>query len=247
MTEAQQSTDPRVADLVKAGKVRVALYLPQYTKDPVTGELRGWPIDLVRALGARLGVEGVPVEHDTPPQAMACLKGGLGDVAIIGIDPSRTAAVDYSPPLIEADFTCLVPAGSSIHSIADADRPGVRIAAVRNHASTMALSRILKHAEVVCADMLDPAFELLRSGTANAFASLREVLLDYSTQLPGSRVLEERYGFNRLAIAVPKGQAGRLAYMSEFTEEAKLSGLVQRAIDRAGWRGVHVAPPANPK
>jgi len=245
MTERQQAADSRVADLVRAGKVRVALYVPQYTKDPVSGELRGWPIDLVQALGECLGVEGVPVEHDSPSEALASLTAGRADAAIIGIDPSRQAVVEYAPPLIEADFTCLVPAGSSARSIADVDIPGARIAAVRNHASTMALSRMLKHADVVGADMLDPAFELLRHGEADAFASLREVLLDYAQQLPGARVLEQRYGFNRLAFAVPKGQASRLAYLSEFTEHAKASGLVQRAIDRAGWRGAQVAPPAD--
>ena len=41
-------------------------------------------------------------------------------------------------------------------------------------------------------------------------------------------------------MAVPKGQPGRLAYISEFIE-----GLVQRAINDSGWRGVHVAAPEN--
>ena len=41
IAEAQQAADPRVADLVRAGKIRVALHLAQYSKDPVTGELRG--------------------------------------------------------------------------------------------------------------------------------------------------------------------------------------------------------------
>ena len=67
---AQQKPDLRVADLVRAGKVRVAVYLPNYNKDPATGELRGWTIDLARALGAHIGVEAVPVEHQTPPQAI---------------------------------------------------------------------------------------------------------------------------------------------------------------------------------
>jgi hypothetical protein len=35
-----------------------------------------------------------------------------------------------------------VPNGSSIHSIADADRPGVRIAVVRNHVSTRNQQRL---------------------------------------------------------------------------------------------------------
>ena len=118
---------------------------------------------------------------------------------------------------------------------------------MRNHASTLALSRILKHAELVAAETPDAAFDLLRTGRADAFASPRQGLLVYSTQLPGSRVLEDRYGANLLAMAVPKEQAGRLAYISEFIEDAKASGLVQRAIDLAGERGTQVAPPTNLK
>jgi polar amino acid transport system substrate-binding protein len=245
IAEAQQISDPRVADLVRAGKVRVALYLPQYTKDPATGELRGWPIDLVRALGERLGVEGVPAEHPTPPAAIACLKSGACDVAILGIDPSRASEVDYSPPFAEVEYTYLVSAGSSIQSIAEADRPGVRIAVVRNHASTLAPARILKQATPVYAEMLDSAFELLRSGNADVLASTRGSLVKLSTQLLGSRVLEDSYGANRFGMAVSRGQeAGRLAYMSEFIDEARTSGLLQRAIDHSGLRGTHVVPSA---
>jgi polar amino acid transport system substrate-binding protein len=69
-------------------------------------------------------------------------------------------------------------------------------------------------------------------------------MLRYAPQLPGSRVLEQRYGFNTLALAVQKGRADRLAYLSEFVEEAKASGVVQRAIDSSGWKGLHVAPRA---
>jgi len=44
-------------------------------------------------------------------------------------------------------------------------------------------------------------------------------------------------------LVVPKGQTERLAYISEFVEAAKSSGLVQRAIDRAGRPGYPVAAP----
>lgn len=43
-------------------------------------------------------------------------------------------------------------------------------------------------------------------------------------------------------MTVLKGHVERLAYISEFIEEGKASGLVQRAIAQSGWRGVHVAP-----
>jgi polar amino acid transport system substrate-binding protein len=106
----------------------------------------------------------------------------------------------------------------------------------------LTLSRILKHAQLVYAATPDPTFELLRSGQADAFASIRGVLLEYSAKLPGSRVLDEHYGANLVGMVVPKGQAAaRLAYISEFIEQAKASGLVHQAIERAGLPGYKVA------
>ena len=159
---------------------------------------------------------------------------------------ARAAGVgDFSNPVFQFDFTLMVPAGSAIAKVADADRPGVRIAAVRNHASTLALSRIVKQAEQVSAETPDAAFDLLRSGRVDAWASVRPALLDYSAELAGSHVLEDSYGANFPALVVPKGKAERLAYVSEFVEAAKASGLVQRAIDRAGQAGYRVAPAKN--
>jgi polar amino acid transport system substrate-binding protein len=103
----------------------------------------------------------------------------------------------------------------------------------------------LKHAELVYADTPETTFDLLRAGHADAFAQARPVLLEYSSRFPGSRVLQERYGAYLLAMALPKGKAERLAYIAEFIEQAKASGLVQRAIEQGGLRGVQVASPAN--
>jgi polar amino acid transport system substrate-binding protein len=246
--DAQQTTDPRVADLIRAGKLRVALFPAfYYTKDPVTAELRGVGIEVAHALSARLRIEVVLTEYPSPPKVVECLKAGACDVAFLGIDPSRIAEVDFSPPFLEVDFTYLVPAGSAIQRVADADRPGVRIAVVRNHAMDLALSRIMKQAEALRVETHDGTFDLLRGKNADVQAGTRPALLEYSSQLPGSRVLEDRYGSNRLAVAVPKDRGGRLAYVGGFIEEAKTSGLVRRAIENAGLRGIQVSPPQNLK
>jgi polar amino acid transport system substrate-binding protein len=245
MTNAQPSADPRVADLVQAGRVRVALYVPQYTKDSVTGALGGWCVDIIHALGVQLGIEGVPVEHPNPANALTSIASGACDAGIIGIEADRATKIDYSPPIVEADYTLLAPAGSPYRSIADADRPGVRVAAVRHHASTIALSKVIKHASFVYADMPEPTFQILQRGEADLFASLHEVLRHYVVRLAGSRVWEGRYGFNSLGIAVPKGQAARLAFLSEFAEHAKASGIIRQAIGRSGWSGIRVAPSAH--
>src|SRR5262245_52699394 len=128
----QQISDPRVADLASAGKVRLGLFAPMYSKDPATGETRRHPhlMEAGRALATRLGVELQVVERPTPLQIMECLNTGACDVAFMGNESSRAGQVAFSPPVFELDFTYLVPAGSSIQRIADVDRAGVRIAVV---------------------------------------------------------------------------------------------------------------------
>src|SRR5262247_939610 len=245
LAEAQQVSDARIADLQQAGKIRVGVHSVMYKKDPRTGEPKGASVgiillDIARALGARIGAEILPVGHPTIPEMLTCLTAGACDMGFMGPDPSRTG-VEFSPPILQLDYTFLVPAASSIQRIADLDRPGVRIAVVSNHASTLTLSRTIKHAQLVYAATPDPTFEILRSGQADAFASIRGLLLAYSAKLPGSRVLDEHYGANLVGIAVPKGHGARLAYISEFIEQAKASGLVQQAIERAGLPGYKVA------
>ena len=99
---AQQVPDPRVADLVQAGKIRVGVHSVMYTKDPQTGEAKAASVgiilhDIARAIAARIGVEIVLVGHPTIPEMLTCLTTGACDMAFMGPDPSRTG-VDFSPP-----------------------------------------------------------------------------------------------------------------------------------------------------
>src|SRR5581483_6077818 len=131
LAEAQPVPDPRVVDLQQAGKIRVGMHSIMYANDPRTGELKAAStgiilLDIARTLGARIGVEVVPVGHPTIPEMLTCLTADACDTGFMGPDPSR-AGVDFSPPILQLDYTFLVPAASSIQRIADADRPGVRI------------------------------------------------------------------------------------------------------------------------
>src|ERR1700745_3035645 len=88
LAEAQQSSDPRVADLVQAGKIRVGIHT-FFSKDSRTGELRAvssgiFFLDIARMLGARIGVEVVPVWHPTIPEMLTCVTAGECDVGFMG-------------------------------------------------------------------------------------------------------------------------------------------------------------------
>jgi polar amino acid transport system substrate-binding protein len=65
-----------------------------------------------------------------------------------------------------------------------------------------------------------------------------------AAKLPDSRLLDGRFMAVQQSIGVPKGRDAGLAYLRSVVEDAKASGLVARAIERTGARGVTVAPPA---
>jgi polar amino acid transport system substrate-binding protein len=244
---AQPSADPRVADIVQRGTVRIAMHLPQFKTDPASGELQGHGtgvviVQIAQAMAAKLGVKLQLVGFPSPPALIMGLNAGDADMGFLGVTSHRATEVGLTSPYILVPFTYLVPERSPIRDVAEADKTGVRIAAVRNHASTLALTRLVKNAEIVSVDIPDNAFDLMRNGQADAWASPRPPLLEYAPKLPGSRVLDGHYGANLQGMAVPKGNEARLAYVNAFIEEAKTTGFVQRAIEQAGERGIEVAP-----
>jgi len=249
ITHAQQMTnaDPRVADLVRANEIRIGVFpATQFSRDS-SGAPRGIALEMARMLAARIGIRDViTVEYPSPPMVVECVRTGGCDLGFMSYDPERAKLVDFAPAHIRRDFTYLVPAGSSIHRVADANRPGIRIAAVRGHASTAALVRLVKQAISVYAETEYSAVDLVRTGEADAFASVRAIVLRRSADLPGSRVLDDGYETNLVAIALPKGEAGRVAFVSEFLDDLKRSGWLRRAIDDAGLLGFEVIPPKEP-
>jgi len=135
-----------------------------------------------------------------------------------------------------------VPTGSPIHTTADADRPGIRIAVPSRSAPDVFLSSRPKQASLVRGDTEAAAFEPLRTGQAEAFAANRNSFATFTAGLAGYRALDDYFLAVPMAIAVPKGRANALATVSTLLEEAKASGDMQRAIERANLRGVRVTP-----
>jgi polar amino acid transport system substrate-binding protein len=82
------------------------------------------------------------------------------------------------------------------------------------------------------------------TGQVDALAGLRQALIGLTEKLPGSRMLDGRFMAVQQALGVPRDRDAGLSYLAGLVEDAKKSGLVARAIERTGARGVSVAPPA---
>ena len=75
-----------------------------------------------------------------------------------------------------------------------------------------------------------------------AIALSRESLGGLVAKIPGSHILPDAFLNSSTAVCVPKGKPAALAYVSQFIEEAKASGLVRKALDDMGLKSSQVAP-----
>ena len=75
----------------------------------------------------------------------------------------------------------------------------------------------------------------------NAFATNKATLFEMAEKLPGSKVIEGRWGVERHAIAIPKGRDQGMDFVRKFTDDMRSEGLVKAAIARAGLRGAMTA------
>jgi len=164
------------------------------------------------------------------------------NVAFLAVSPERAKEVDFMPPHLEIELGYLVPAGSSISTSGDVDRPGVRVGTPEKSVGDTILSRSLTNATVVRTPGLAAGLEMLKSGQVDVFGANKPNLFELSAQLPGSRVLADRFATLQYAMAVPKGHALGTDYLRKFIEDAKSEGLVGAAIERSGLRGAVVAP-----
>jgi polar amino acid transport system substrate-binding protein len=235
------------ADLAPSGTLRAGINYGNFilaTKDRATGESRGVAVDLLHEIGRRLAVPVEIVAYDSVAVMGDAAPTGAWDIAFLGSDPQREALMSFTAAYLEIEATYLVPAGSPLRTAADVDREGVRVAAPARANYELFLGRNLKRARLVSAPGADAAFDLLATGQVEALAGLTQALRGLMAKLPGSRVVDGRFMGVQQSIAVPKGRDAGLAYLRGVVEDAKVSGLVARAIERTGARGVSVAPPA---
>jgi polar amino acid transport system substrate-binding protein len=158
------------------------------------------------------------------------------------VDEERKKRLDFGPAYCMVESTYMVTAASGIQTLAEVDRPGVRVVGIANTTTIRAAGRTLKNTTPIAATSIDDALALLRAGQADAFALGRDSLPDFVALFPGSHIVDGGFQQTGVAIAVPKGRPDALATVTEFIREAKATGLVRRAMDRAGMRDLAVAP-----
>ncbi|HKY07172.1 MAG TPA: transporter substrate-binding domain-containing protein, partial [Candidatus Binatia bacterium] len=214
------------------------------SRDPESGALSGVAVDLARELGRRSELPVELIGFDAAGKMFEAAAAGAWDVAFLAIDPDRAREIDFTAAYILIEGTYLVPGDSPFRANEDIDRAGVRIGVSANSAYDLFLSRSIKQAQLVRGPGPEAAFDLILEGKVDVVAGVRQSLLANAVKLPGARVFDGRFMAIEQALGILKGHAVAAKYLREFIEDVKASGFVAQAIERAGVRGVAVAPAA---
>lgn len=236
-----------VKGLAPTGMLRFGVVLaPERSTFFVETDARGAPhgvtVDLARDLGR---VIGCPVEFMVAPNTgvlMDALLSANLDAAFMPVDDERRQKLAVGPVYFIGQNTYLVRAGSAIRSIADVDRPGVRVIGIANTSTIRSAAQSLAKTKIAPADSVDAALEMLRNAEADAFALTHDTLFPLAARVPGSRILGGSFREVHFAIVLPKGVPEALGCVTQWLEAAKASGVVRKAFDDSGFRSAEVAP-----
>jgi polar amino acid transport system substrate-binding protein len=236
------------AELAPTGVLRAGINLSNFllvTGNSPSGDPEGVSPDMARAVADRLEVPVQYISFQTPGELADAATEDVWDIGNIGAEPERAKLISFTAAYCEIESTYLVPAGSPIRSIDEVDREGVRIAVYGRAAYGLWLSDNIRHAELVKTDGMDASFDLFVERKLEALAGLRPRLIKDVEKLPGSRILEGKFSAVQQAIGTKPDRKAGAAFLRDFVEEAKASGLVASLIEKHGVTGrLTVAPPA---
>jgi polar amino acid transport system substrate-binding protein len=205
------------------------------------GEPHGVTIDLLHAFAAALKLPLEMQVYENSGQVTDAVASGACDVAFMPRDVTREGKVDFGPAYYLISSTYLVPAGSTIQSIDEVNRPGVRIVGISNTTTVRSARRTAPLGSAEEVPSVDLMTEMAAAGKGDAFALSHDSFAGLLPKLPGARVLPGHFQQTGISVAVPKGRPAALKVASALMEDAKKSGVVRRALDAAGFKDAEVA------
>lgn len=229
-----------LAELVPQGVLRAGINMGNFllvsTQNPQGGP-EGVSPQIAQAIATELGVELQLIPFKGPGEvADASLTDGW-DIANIAAEAQRARTINFSPAYCEIQAIYMLPPNSPLSTMNDVDKPGVRIAVKARSAYDLWLTDNLKHATLVRTETLDDSFTRFRDEGLDVLAGLRPKLLEQQSLLPGSILFEQSFTAVQQSIGCQINKPTAAAYLHDFVQRAKDTGLIVSLIEQFGVEG----------
>jgi polar amino acid transport system substrate-binding protein len=230
------------AEIAPTGKLRYGLNNANaaLSARAPDGSVSGVAIDFGKFVASKLGVTFEPVVYATTGDFTRSFDKGEWDITVVGTSPGAKEKFWFTPDVVLVDYVFLARPGRVFASIADVDRPGIRVGASENGSGSQFLKRTLKSAELVLGPgSVASQVELLSTGKVDVYGSNTNNLLLVAERLPGATFVPGAFFTVHFAVAMSKARSvASQERLAAIAKEAATTGLLQDAIQKAGLKGV---------
>ena len=236
------------AEFAPTGRLRASINLGNpilANRDPASGQPFGVSIDLANEFARQLGVGIELVVFDGAAKSVDAVSQGQADIGFFAVDPLRGAGLHFTAPYILIEGSYLVREASPLHSNAQVDAVGHRVAVGQGSAYDLFLTRELKQAQIVRGAGAEGAIAAFEAQQLDALAGIRLMLEEEAAKKPGLRLLPGRFMVIQQAMGCPKARSEAAAQaLRAFVEHMKANGFVAQAMQRHSVVGASVAEAA---
>jgi len=228
-------------DLAPSGALRASVNLGNPVMAQGTPAApSGVTVDVAREIGARLGVPVEFVCFDAARKSYEALTTGQADICFLAVEPKRETEVAFTAPYVLIEGVFVVPRDSDVRTVAEVDRPGMRIGVKHGSAYDLFLTRTLRHATLVRGD---EGVDVFRAQGLEAGAGIRQPAAAFAAAHPDVRLVEERFMQIRQAVGTARHRrAESVRFLRDVVDELRAGGFVREALRRAGQSDSLVAP-----
>ncbi|WP_413206939.1 substrate-binding periplasmic protein [Rhodospirillum sp. A1_3_36] len=221
----------RLEQIHRRGLLRVCVW-PEYFaisyRNPHTGKLEGFDVDMAKALAKTLGVS-IQFVDSSFADLIKNMTNDACDISMhaVGIRPDRAEYMDFSDPVLRSGIYAIASRTSSLVSRwADIDQPGHVVDVLKGTFMEPVMREILKHAHLRVVKTPKQRELDVESGRADVFMSdypYGQQMLNrtsWAVLLAPPRPLAP----TPYAYAVPKGEPEWLARVNAFVRTTKMDG-----------------------
>ncbi|CAM4044561.1 glutamine ABC transporter substrate-binding protein [Bacillus cereus] len=207
-------------------------------KNPSTGKVEGFDIDVAKALAKKiLGDENkLELKEVTSKTRIPMLKNGDIDVIIatMTITEERKKEVDFSDVYFKAGQSLLVKKGSNIKSIDDVKKD-VKVLAVKGSTSTNNIRQKAPEATVLEFENYSEAFTALKAGKGDVLTTDNAILYGMAKQDANYEVVGKIFTDEPYGIAVQKGADDLTKEINSLLKDMKANGEYDKLYEK--WIG----------
>ncbi|WP_018663291.1 transporter substrate-binding domain-containing protein [Heyndrickxia acidiproducens] len=206
--------------------VKYDTYLFGY-KDPKTGNVEGFDIDISKALAKKIFGDDVKVKFKevTSKTRIPMLQNGDIDMAVatMTITPDRKKVVDFSDVYFKAGQSLLVKKDSKIQDVKDLAK-GTKVLTVKGATSGPNVKKAAPDTEVLEFENYQEAFTALKSGKGDALTTDNSILYGMAAQNPDYKVVGGTFTNEPYGIAMKKGNTELVKAVNKALKELQDSG-----------------------